>query len=64
MQENIDFDQLKELAREHRFRELRALLVEMNEVDIAEFLESLEDRELLVLVCRLLPKSMAADIFT
>ena len=64
MQENIDFDQLKELAREHRFRELRALLVEMNEVDIAEFLESLEDRELLVLVFRLLPKSMAADIFT
>ena len=64
MQENIDFDQLKELAREHRFRELRAILVEMNEVDIAEFLESLEDRELLVLVFRLLPKSMAADIFT
>ncbi len=64
MSENIDFDYLIQLARERRFRELKALLVEMNEVDIAEFLEELEDRELLVLVFRMLPKDMAADIFT
>ena len=64
MQEEIDFEYLIQLAKERRFRELKALLVEMNEVDIAEFLEELEDRELLILVFRMLPKNMAADIFT
>ncbi len=64
MPENVDFDYLTQLAKDRRFRELKAQLVEMNEVDIAQFLEELEDRELQVLVFRMLPKSMAAAIFT
>ena len=38
MHENYDLGLLMELVRERRFRQLRELLDEMNEVDVAEFL--------------------------
>jgi magnesium transporter len=62
MHDNYDLDQLMELVQERKFRALREILVEMNEVDIAEFLDELEvDQE--ILVFRLLPKAMAAEVF-
>ena len=46
-----------------QYRALKTALGEMNEVDIAEFLGEL-DPEKLVLVFRLLPKELAAEVFT
>ena len=53
---------LHQLVDEKKFRKLRGILEEMNEVDIAEFLEEV-DREKVVLIFRLLPKSLGADVF-
>ena len=63
MHDNYDFDQLMELVQERKFRALREILIEMNEVDIAGFLDELEvDQE--ILVFRLLPKDLAAEVFS
>ncbi|MCI8423722.1 MAG: magnesium transporter [Lawsonibacter sp.] len=62
MHENYDLDQLLELVEQKKFRQLRELLSEMNEVDVAEFLEELEGEQQAV-VFRLLPKNMAAEVF-
>ncbi len=62
MHDNYDLNQLLELVQERKFRALREILTEMNEVDIAEFLDELEvDQE--ILVFRLLPKDTAAEVF-
>ncbi len=53
---------LHQLVEEKKFRKLRGILEEMNEVDIAEFLEEV-DREKVVLIFRLLPKSLGAEVF-
>ena len=63
MHENYDLEQLLELVQTRQFRRLRELLVNMNEVDIAEFLDELGPEET-VLVFRLLPKEVAAEVFT
>ena len=63
MHENYDLDQLMELVAKKQFRRLKDLLSDMNEVDIAEFLDELEPDQQAV-VFRLLPKDMAAEVFT
>ena len=63
MHENYDEELLLELVKTKQFRALRAHLDEMNEVDIAEFLDELEPDQQVV-VFRLLPKDVAADVFT
>ena len=63
MHETYDLELLLDLVAQKRFRQLRELLSEMNEVDIAEFLDEVEPDQLAV-VFRLLPKDMAADVFT
>ena len=63
MHDNYDLDQLIELVQERKFRALREILTEMNEVDIAEFLDEL-DVEQEILVFRLLPKDLAAEVFS
>ncbi|MBQ6830048.1 MAG: magnesium transporter [Clostridia bacterium] len=51
------------LLEKRRFEHVRAMVAEMNAVDIAELLEDLDDGQLL-LAYRLLPKEMAAEIFS
>ena len=63
MHETRKVEDLLALVEEKRFRELKAILGEMNEVDIAEFVGEL-DPEKLVLVFRLLPRELAAEVFT
>ena len=53
---------LHQLVDEKKFRKLRGILEEMNEVDIAEFLEEVE-RDKVVLIFRLLPKALGAEVF-
>ncbi|MGP1348742.1 MAG: magnesium transporter [Stomatobaculum sp.] len=50
------------LVRESKFRTLRQELSEMNEVDVAAFIEEL-DPEKTVVIFRLLPKELASDVF-
>lgn len=60
---NFDWELLTELLENRQFRKLRETMAEMNEVDIAEFIEDLE-LEKKVLVYRMLPKELAADVFS
>ena len=55
-------DELLRLVEEKKFRELKSRLVEMNEVDIASFMEELVS-EKTVVVFRMLPKELATDVF-
>ena len=50
------------LVRGNQFRTLRQELSEMNEVDVAAFMEELDPEKTLV-VFRLLPKELASDVF-
>ena len=63
MHENYDLEQLLELVNQKKYRQLKELLSELNEVDIAEFMGEVEPEQLVV-VFRLLPRDMAADVFT
>lgn len=52
------------LIEDKKFIEVRHLLCDMNEVDIAEFIDELDDNPYSVIVFRLLPKELAADVFS
>ena len=62
----MDFEiiraRLDKLVAEGRKGELRGALSMLNEVDIAEYMEEL-DNEKMLMVFRLLPKDIAADVF-
>ena len=60
---SYDREELNEFLEGRQFRKLRETMSEMNEVDIAEFIEELEP-EKKVLVYRMLPKELAADVFS
>lgn len=62
MEENR-FAGLLELLGRCNFSELRERLEKMNEVDIAEFMEDLNQEQTL-LVFRILPKDISADVFS
>ena len=63
MHENFDLELLLQLVAQKQYRALKELLSEMNEVDIAEFMGEVEPEQLVV-IFRLLPRDMAADVFT
>lgn len=62
----MDFDKIKlrldELLNAGRHGELRGALRMLNEVDIAEYMQTL-DRERFLVVFRILPKDIASDVF-
>ena len=62
MHENFDLNVLLELVEERKLKQLKQELGAMNEVDIASFLDELAPEQLLV-VFRLLPKELAAEVF-
>jgi len=62
LEKENQLEELLELASAKKYRELKAYLVEMNEVDIASFMEEL-DSEKTVVVFRMLPKELASDVF-
>lgn len=55
-------EELLQMAEQRHFRELKQILVEMNEVDAAAFIEELNS-EKTVVVFRTLPKEQAVDVF-
>ena len=60
--EKIDIEQFEELLSAKKLSEAKNVLKEMNEVDIAEFIQELP-KEKLVQAFRLLPKELASDVF-
>lgn len=60
--EEINLNELMDLSAEKRYRDLKVRLIDMNEVDIAYFIEEL-DSEKTVVVFRMLPKALASDVF-
>ena len=51
------------LIGERKFAEARAIIIELNVVDIAETIEDIEDPAKLLFIFRLMPKEMAAEVF-
>lgn len=62
MQENFNMEELMRLVNSRQFRKLKDMLIELNEVDIAAFIEEL-DSEKTVVVFRMLPKELANEVF-
>ena len=56
-------EEILELIQEKQYSSVRTELLEWNEADIAQILEDIEDAEQRVKVFRILPKSIAADVF-
>ena len=61
--EKKELQELLELLESKQYTRLRQFLGEMNEADIAVLMEELEE-EALVKVYRILPKDLAADVFS
>ncbi len=57
------FENIVELLRTRQYMKIRSILEEANIVDVAELFDELEDEDC-VRVFRLLPKGMAADVFS
>ena len=62
LMETVDMEKLFELADGKKYRQLKEILLELNAVDIASFIEEL-DSERTVVVFRMLPKEVATDVF-
>lgn len=63
MDEIRDLESIKELLENKQYTSLRQALTELNDADIAVILENLDEEDRLK-VFRILPKSMAADVFS
>ncbi|HBA67955.1 MAG TPA: magnesium transporter [Lachnospiraceae bacterium] len=63
MDEVKELDVIKELLNTKQYTRLRQKMADMNIADIATIMEELEEKELLK-IFRILPKSMAADVFS
>ena len=58
----MDIENIKELVETKKFTEVKKILSDMNEFDIATMMSEIKE-ELLPKVFRLLPKDMASDVF-
>ncbi len=63
MEEIRGLEIIRELLETRQYTNLRQKVAEMNTADVAAILEEMEEEELLK-VFRILPKSMAADVFS
>ena len=55
---------IKELLVDKKYHQIRELLIDLNEADIAEIIETIEIKEDVVRVFRILHKDSAADVFS
>lgn len=63
MEENKDLEVIRELLETKQYTSLRQKMADMNTADVASVMEELEEEELLK-IFRILPKNMAADVFS
>jgi len=59
----MEMERLQELLNEKRYLELKSELAHLQEVDIAEFIDELEDDRHVLIVFRLLQKEIATEVF-
>ncbi len=57
-------DRILGLLEQKRYSEVKRTVAEMNEVDIADLFEDIDDPERALRLFRLLPKEMAAEVFS
>ena len=63
METRTELEELRGLLEARQYTRLRQFLAERNEADIAGLMEELEEEEILK-VYRILPKDLAADVFS
>ena len=63
MEEIKDLDVIREVLETKQYTTLRQKVADMNTADVAAVMEEMEEEELLK-IFRILPKSMAADVFS
>ena len=63
MEERNELEVVQELLETKQYTKLRQLLAEMNDADIAACMDELDEPEMLK-VFRILPKDLAADVFS
>ncbi len=63
MHDSYNLELLLDLVQRKQFRQLKGILSEMNEVDVAEFMDEVEPDQK-ILIFRLLPRDMAAEVFS
>ena len=63
MEEKTEFEIIRELLETKQYTTLRQTMAEMNKADVASCIEQLEADELMK-VFRIMPKDMAADVFS
>lgn len=61
--ENFGVEDIRELLNKGQYTRLRQVVQELNDADIADYLEDMDEEEI-VKVFRILPKDMAADVFS
>ncbi len=64
MEERLDFETLEELLQTKQYTKLRQYLSEMNDADIATFMDELDEEEEVLKILRILPKDLAAKVFS
>ncbi len=64
MEERQELEALEELLQTKQYTRLRQYLSEMNDADIATFMDELDEEEEMLKVFRILPKDLAADVFS
>lgn len=64
MELQYDFETLEAMVKNRQYRELKEALMEMNEVDIAQFILDITPTEYAILAFRTLPKELAAEVFS
>ncbi len=60
---DLDLESIRELLENKQYTSLRQALAELNDADVAVILENLDEEDRLK-IFRILPKSMAADVFS
>ncbi|MCD7726040.1 MAG: magnesium transporter [Clostridiales bacterium] len=56
-------EKIRELLNKGQYTKLRQLILELNNADMADYLEEMEESEV-IKIFRILPKDMAADVFS
>ncbi|HBY19508.1 MAG: magnesium transporter [Clostridiales bacterium GWE2_32_10] len=58
------YNRFIELIEEKKYQELKKMLMDMNEADVAEALEKIDDEAIRIKIFRLLPKDLSAEVFS
>lgn len=61
--DNFGVEEIRELLGKGQYTRLRQIITELNDADIADYLEEMAEEEV-IKIFRILPKDMAADVFS